>query len=284
MSWGQSAYTETGIHLLTESIDGKRLVITQAISGTETVVVNQLPDQTDVIGEKHTLELFGIETVGEGKGSARRIKIRITGAEDTYTMHQIGIFGRQEGTEKDVLLMLIQDEYGVEIPSSSSNAEFEIIFSAVLAISSSANISVSLSPEISALKLMMEQELAKHNADRTAHLETVRSEVLAYIERLNHPAKVIAEMDDTYLRLTEIVQTPLHTASGDALETADGQPIEASIRVIRTAKTLDEAEYLPVSLGLLKQCLGGLTPAPTPSTTTATLGKAVVGRMVLGTT
>lgn len=84
--------------------------------------------------------------------------------------------------------------------------------------------------------------------------------------------------------LTEIIQTPLYTASGDALETADGQPIEASVRVIRTAKTLDEAEYLPVSLGLLKQCLGGLTPAPTPGTTTATLGKAVVGRMVLGTT
>lgn len=83
--------------------------------------------------------------------------------------------------------------------------------------------------------------------------------------------------------LTEIIQTPLYTASGDALETADGQPIEASVRAIRTAKTLDEAEYLPVSLGLLKQCLGGLTPAPTPGTTTATLGKAVVGRMVLGT-
>lgn len=82
--------------------------------------------------------------------------------------------------------------------------------------------------------------------------------------------------------LTEIVQTPLYTASGDALETADGQPIEASVRVIRTAHTLDEAEYLPVSLGLLKQCLG--TPAPTPGTTTATFGKAVVGRMVLGTT
>ena len=80
--------------------------------------------------------------------------------------------------------------------------------------------------------------------------------------------------------LTEIIQTPLYTASGDALETADGQPIEASVRVIRTAHTLDEAEYLPVSLGLLKQCLGGL---PTPGTTTATLGKAVVGRMVLGT-
>ena len=84
--------------------------------------------------------------------------------------------------------------------------------------------------------------------------------------------------------LTEIVQTPLETSTGTSLETAGGIPLEASVRAIRTAKTLDEAEYLPVSLGLLKQCLGGLTPAPTPGTTTATLGKAVIGRMVLGTT
>lgn len=84
--------------------------------------------------------------------------------------------------------------------------------------------------------------------------------------------------------LTEIIQTHLETNTGTSLETAGGIPLEASVRVIRTAHTLDEAEYLPVSLGLLKQCLGGLTPAPTPGTTTATLGKAVVGRMVLGTT
>lgn len=69
--------------------------------------------------------------------------------------------------------------------------------------------------------------------------------------------EAVGQLKDTHLRLTEIVQTPLYTASGDALETADGQPIEASVRVIRTAHTLDEAEYLPVSLGLLKQCLGG---------------------------
>ena len=91
-------------------------------------------------------------------------------------------------------------------------------------------------------------------------------------------------MNEVLLRLTEIAADPLKTADGDALETVGGIPLEASVRAIRTAKTLDEAEYLPVSLGLLKQCLGGLTPAPTPGTTTATLGKAVVGRMVLGTT
>lgn len=281
MSWEKTNYTEAGVQMLLDSIDGARLTITKAVGSTE--VSDDLSTLTDIVG-KRELELIGMDKVTAEDGEPyRRIKIRIGGASTAYVLHQIGIYGRQEGDTADTLLIVTQDDHGFEIPSEEDNKDFEIIFVAGIAISRQAKISLTIAPQIKAFQQLLNDELAKHNADRTAHLETVRSEVLAYIERLNHPAKVIAEMDDTYLRLTEIVQTPLYTASGDALETADGQPIEASIRVIRTAHTLDEAEYLPVSLGLLKQCLGGLTPAPTPGTTTATLGKAVVGRMVLGT-
>lgn len=282
MSWEKTNYTEAGVQMLLDSIDGARLTITKAVGSTE--VSDDLSTLTDIVG-KRELELIGMDKVTAEDGEPyRRIKIRIGGASTAYVLHQIGIYGRQEGDTADTLLMVTQDDHGFEIPSEEDNKDFEIIFVSAIAISRQAKISLTIAPQIKAFQQLLKDELAKHNADRTAHLETVRSEVLAYIERLNHPAKVIAEMDDTYLRLTEIVQTPLYTASGDALETADGQPIEASVRVIRTAHTLDEAEYLPVSLGLLKQCLGGLTPAPTPGTTTATLGKAVVGRMVLGTT
>ena len=124
--------------------------------------------------------------------------------------------------------------------------------------------------EQAAAATQAERQAAQRSADRA--------------ERAAAHAESLLYMNEVLLRLTELAADPLKTADGDALETADGQPIEASVRAIRTAKTLDEAEYLPVSLGLLKQCLGGMTPAPTPGTTTATLGKAVVGRMVLGTT
>lgn len=281
MSWEKTTYTEAGVQMLLDSIDGVRLTITKAVGSAE--VSDDISTLTDIVG-KRELELIGMDKVTAEDGEPYcRIKIRIGGASTAYVLHQIGIYGRQEGDTADTLLMVTQDDHGFEIPSEEDNKDFEIIFVSAIAISRQAKISLTIAPQIKAFQQLLKDELAKHNADRTAHLETVRSEVLAYIERLNHPAKVIAEMDDTYLRLTEIVQTPLYTASGDALETADGQPIEASVRVIRTAHTLDEAEYLPVSLGLLKQCLGGLTPAPTPGTTTATLGKAVVGRMVLGT-
>ena len=124
--------------------------------------------------------------------------------------------------------------------------------------------------EQAAAATQAERQAAQRSADR-AKRAAAHAESLLY-------------MNEVLLRLTEIAADPLKTADGDALETVGGIPLEASVRAIRTAKTLDEAEYLPVSLGLLKQCLGGLTPAPTPGTTTSTLGKAVVGRMVLGTT
>ena len=124
--------------------------------------------------------------------------------------------------------------------------------------------------EQAAAATQAERQAAQRSADRA--------------ERAAAHAESLLYMNEVLLRLTELAADPLKTADGDALETVGGISLEASIRAIRTAKTLDEAEYLPVSLGLLKQCLGGLTPAPTPGTTTATLGKAVVGRMVLGTT
>lgn len=124
--------------------------------------------------------------------------------------------------------------------------------------------------EQAAAATQAERQAAQRSADRA--------------ERAAAHAESLLYMNEVLLRLTELAADPLKTADGDALETAGGTPLEASVRAIRTAKTLDEEEYLPVSLGLLKQCLGGLTPAPTPGTTTATLGKAVVGRMVLGTT
>lgn len=123
--------------------------------------------------------------------------------------------------------------------------------------------------EQAAAATQAERQAAQRSADRA--------------ERAAAHAESLLYMNEVLLRLTELAADPLKTADGDALETAGGIPLEASVRAIRTAKTLDEAEYLPVSLGLIKQCLGGMTPAPTPGTTTATLGKAVVGRMVLGT-
>lgn len=97
--------------------------------------------------------------------------------------------------------------------------------------------------EQAAAATQAEQQAAQRGADRA--------------ERAAAHAESLLYMNEVLLRLTALAADPLITADGDALETAGSIPLEASVRAIRTAKTLDEAEYLPVSLGLLKQCLGG---------------------------
>ncbi len=40
-------------------------------------------------------------------------------------MHQIGVYGRLND-DAEVLLFIMQDERGIEVPASSVNADFEI--------------------------------------------------------------------------------------------------------------------------------------------------------------
>lgn len=100
MSWETLAYTDAGIELLMDAVSGKQLTITQAVGGSGLANAAVLHAQTDVTGERHALELLGIKSVEENGSAARRVKIRITGAEDTYTLHQIALFGRQTGRQK----------------------------------------------------------------------------------------------------------------------------------------------------------------------------------------
>ena len=163
MSWETLAYTDAGIELLMDAVSGKQLTITQAVGGSGLANAAVLHAQTDITGERHLLELMGIEPVEENGSAARRVKIRITGAEDTYTLHQIALFGRQSGAAEDTLLLLVQDDRGVEIPAASTDQEFEFVFTVVIAISRDAEISLNLSAEMQSLQLFVEERIQEHD-------------------------------------------------------------------------------------------------------------------------
>ena len=65
MSWETLAYTDAGIELLMDAVSGKRLTITQAVGGSGLANATVLHAQTDITGERHALELMGIEPVEE---------------------------------------------------------------------------------------------------------------------------------------------------------------------------------------------------------------------------
>lgn len=188
MSWDKSSYTDAGTALLSESLSGGALTITRAVSGTGTIDSADLPKATAISGDTHDLTLLGIDTVTDGGETARRIRIQITGAEKSYIMHQIGVYGQLSTNSTDSLLFIMQDDRGVEVPSGAENEDFEIEFSAMLAISNKANISIKVSPQIEALAKLVQEEIDKHNADPNAHNGQIGGKGSAIIKDITIPA------------------------------------------------------------------------------------------------
>lgn len=191
MSWEKSNYTAAGAALLSESLSGGALVITRAVSGTGTADAD-LSEETGVSGETHDLKLLDIETVESNGETARRVKIQITGADETYIMHQVGVYGRLND-DAETLLFIMQDERGVEVPSTKVNGDFEIELSALLAVSNKANISITVDPQMQALAKLVKAEIEKHNANADAHATTITAAVSAAVKNLSESGEILNE-------------------------------------------------------------------------------------------
>ena len=191
MSWEKSSYTTAGAALLSESLSGGALTITRAVSGTG-IVETDLSAETTVSGETHELTILAIDTVKDGEETARKVSIQITGAESTYIMHQIGVYGRLND-DAEVLLFIMQDERGIEVPASSVNADFEIEIAALIAISNKAKIEIALSPQMQALMKLVKAEIEKHNAAADAHAATITAAVSAAVKNLSESGEILNE-------------------------------------------------------------------------------------------
>lgn len=191
MSWEKSSYTTAGAALLSESLSGGALTITRVVSGTGSAGTD-LSAETTVSGETHELTILAIDTVKDGEETARKVSIQITGAESTYIMHQIGVYGRLND-DAEVLLFIMQDERGIEVPASSVNADFEIEIAALIAISNKAKIEIALSPQMQALMKLVKAEIEKHNAAADAHAATITAAVSAAVKNLSESGEILNE-------------------------------------------------------------------------------------------
>ena len=192
MSWEKSNYTATGAALLSESLSGGALTITRAVSGTGSADTD-LSEETTVSGDLHELMLLGIETIEDDDGRpARKVSVHTESGDDAYLMHQVGVFGRLNDGE-EVLLFLMQDERGVEIPASGTNANFAFDVDILLAVSNKANISLTVAPQVQALMKLVEAEIKKHNADVDAHAATITAAVSAAVKNLSESGEILNE-------------------------------------------------------------------------------------------
>ena len=192
MSWEKSNYTATGAALLSESLSGGALTITRAVSGTGSADTD-LSEETTVSGDLHELMLLGIETIEDDDGHpARKVSVHTESGDDAYLMHQVGVFGRLND-EDEVLLFLMQDERGIEIPASDTNANFAFDVDILLAVSNKANISLTVAPQVQALMKLVEAEIKKHNADVDAHAATITAAVSAAVKNLSESGEILNE-------------------------------------------------------------------------------------------
>lgn len=166
MSWNNSLYTNVGTNMMSEVLSGATMTITKAVGGAGTTAAESLAALTDVKDQKQTLKILGIEdaTDSTGNDAGKRIKIQITNedVETGYILHQVGIYAKlADGNE--TLLIIMQDDRGVEIPSHAENSDFEIELYGIMAISNLANISVTVDPNAVASVKMVNQHITQVN-------------------------------------------------------------------------------------------------------------------------
>ncbi len=191
MSWEKYAYTSAGAAMLSESISGGALTITRAVSGTGTVDTD-LSEETAVSGDTYELKLLGIDTVEYEGEKARKVSIWTGGADEPYFMHQIGVFGRLNDDPEDTLLFLMQDNRGIEIPAIGT-ADHEFQIAVLLAVSTKANISLTVDPQMQALAKIVKAEVEKHNKDASAHADAITAAVGNAMESLKESGDVVSE-------------------------------------------------------------------------------------------
>ena len=191
MSWEKSSYTKAGAALLSESLSGGALTITRAISGTGTIDTD-LSEETAVSGDTYELKLLGIDTVEYKGEKARKVSIWTGGADEPYIMHQIGVFGRLNDDPEDTLLFLMQDERGVEIPAIGT-ADHEFQIAVLLAVSTKANISLTVDPQVQALMKLVDKKIEKHNDAPDAHAKIITAATSKALKELEASGEIMSE-------------------------------------------------------------------------------------------
>lgn len=174
MSWNNSLYTNVGTNMMSEVLSGATMTITKAVGGAGTTAAESLAALTDVKDQKQTLKILGIEdaTDSTGNDAGKRIKIQITNedVETGYILHQVGIYAKLADGE-ETLLIIMQDDRGVEIPSHTENSDFEIELYGVMAISNVANIEVTVDPNaVASVKMVNDTKKALQEEAKKTYL------------------------------------------------------------------------------------------------------------------
>lgn len=141
MAWDSAVITNAGTELLKQCYAGEKLILDYATGGTGTVAAEAMLAQTALKEQKQQFSIVQITEVTGGQ----KVNVAVDNQNLTtgYAMQQLGIWAHI-GDGAPVLLGLLQDAAGIQIPSNAEIVDFSLNFYAVLAISGDAEIQISM--------------------------------------------------------------------------------------------------------------------------------------------
>ena len=145
-TWNDNAITDVGLELLEHTLTaGKTLTLSRAAVGGGHVESAELKDQTELLSVLADVTVLIAEQLRLEGSSGIQIKLQIRndGITSACTYKQVGIYATDGETE--VLFAIYLDANGEEIPSETDYPDFMEIFTAVIALSQTYNVNVTVS-------------------------------------------------------------------------------------------------------------------------------------------
>ncbi len=158
MEWNNYCVTNAGVEVLKKAIGGKKVTITAAKSGTDTVPESELKEQSVLSGTMRNATIANATNQPEGY----RVTLRVTntGVKSSYIFKQLGLFATAED-EPEVLFAILQSENGETVPDESELYTYDV--SLIIAISDTSNITVN----VDKTSYVTEEELDEHKTDKS---------------------------------------------------------------------------------------------------------------------
>ena len=231
MAWNQTVITDAGAALLSASIAGTELIISSAVGGTGLTDEDDMKGMTQLHEQKQILSLTRLDRLD----GASRIRFQIKNADvsTAYQLQQVGIYGKLQGDSDETLLLVVQDETGIEIPAASTVEDFLVEMYVVVSITNEAEITIV--------------------SDQAALVSQAEFNVLK------------AEIEETYLEKNAVVNNRTTTEEGFALDARQGKALQDGLDTLNNNKLSKGGGTMT---GPLRIKTNGITDGTTPAADT----------------
>lgn len=140
MAWSCTK-TNKGLTLEAKTVAGATISFTKCVSGSGTVPVVNLKDQTAVTSIKQTLSMEEVK-VNENKFSIKSL-LDNTSLSTGYNLYQLGFYAT-DPQEGEILFAIAQSDVSKPIPSQTDSPGYLVEFTSTFENSTDANIEINL--------------------------------------------------------------------------------------------------------------------------------------------